>query len=272
MPEISFIGAGNIATCLINGLVRQGYAPSSLHASDPGEQAIGALLVLHPEINAHTGNVDAAMGRDVVVVCVKPGIVRGVCEEIAPVVADAQVISVAAGVPLRSVSTWLGAGVAVTRCMPNTPIQIGQGMSVLCANDLVSDAQREAADKIFSSVGDTMWLESDRLMDLATAVSGSGPAYLFRIMEALIRGACQLGLPENAARRLITQTTLGSAALAARKDDLAALRKSVTSKGGTTERGLLALQEADIDSVFLRVLQNAYDKARELSTANRADP
>lgn len=276
MPRIAFIGAGNIATCLINGLIKQGHAPDRLCASNRDAGARTVLHNRHPGINVFADNTTAIAGCDIIVISVKPGDVRDVCHEIADTVADAAarnapflVISVAAGVPLSSLTAWLGNETAIVRCMPNTPVKVGQGMCALCAGEQVSDKQRELATKIFSSVGDVLWLDNDSLMDAATAVSGSGPAYLFRIMEALIRGAQEIGLSPEVAHKLVTQTMLGAAHLAAHDDNLAALREGVTSKGGTTESGLRALQDADIDAIFSRVLKKAHAKAREISTANK---
>lgn len=267
MANISFIGAGNLAASLVQGLVERGFDASALALADADAAKAESLAAKHPGVAVRASNHEAAADCEVLVACVKPGDVRGVCEEVGEVLRarSGLLVSVAAGVSCAMLSKWTRNPPPLVRCMPNTPVAVGLGMSVLYAGAGVSRAHRELAESIFAAVGDTAWIEDETLMDPVTAVSGSGPAYFFRVMEALVRGAVALGIDPPAARKLVVQTALGAAALAHREDDLAALREKVTSKGGTTECAVEVLEQSDIDGTFERALTSAARRSREIS-------
>lgn len=271
-PRIAFIGAGAIAGSLANGLLAAGRDPATLTASDRGRDTLARFVAERPGIDACAANADAAARADIVVVCVKPPAVRGVCEELAATLAarPATLVSVAAGVPLAAVSAWAGGAPAV-RCMPNTPASARAGMSVLCADPRIGADQRAAVEEVFRAVGETLWLDDETLMSAATALSGSGPAYFFRVIEALEAAGRKLGLDAATARRLATQTAYGSGQLARNAaEDARALRRRVTSKHGVTERGVESLEAAGIDDMFAKALDAARDRADEIERETAA--
>lgn len=266
MSGVGFIGGGQIASCLIKGLLADGASAATLAVAERDARAREALSARHPGLSVCERAEDAVARCDTVIVCVKPDAVRAACSEArAALGADSHLlISVAAGVTLGALREWTRPDLPIVRCMPNTPAQVRCAMSVLCANDKVSDARRKIATSVFSAVGKTWWLEDETLMDLVTAVSGGGPAYLFRVMEAFERAAVAQGMPADMAHALVAQTILGGAHLAAGDTPLATLRESVTSKGGVTERGLAELDAADIDALFARLLDAARARAEAL--------
>lgn len=266
MGGVAFIGGGRIASCIVAGLLDADEAAPLTVAERDGARR-QALGVEHPDLRLCERAGDAAVAQcDTVVLCVKPGAARAACEEVAARLdADRHLlISVVAGVTLGSLREWTHATLPVVRCMPNTPAQIRRAMSVLCANDKTSGEQRAAATKVFSAVGATLWLEDEAMLDLVTAVSGAGPAYLFRLMEAFEKAAVARGMPAAVAHELVAQTFVGAAHLALGDTPLASLRESVSSPGGVTERGLAALEAADIDAVFEAALEAAHTRSREL--------
>ena len=273
MTDISFIGTGNLTAALVRGLVGRGFEPSTLAVTDLDANKAQALAREHPGLVVHASNREAAMHCKTLILCVKPDAVRGVCEDLVPALESPKskwplLVSVAAGVTLKMLARWTGKTEALVRVMPNTPIAVGRGMSVLCADANVTQAQRDPVEAIFAAVGRTAWIEDETLMDTVTALSGSGPAYFFRVIEALERGAIALGLDAATARKLATQTALGAATLA-RPDnatpDPRTLREAVTSPGGTTERALAALEQADVDAMFKTALEVAAERSREIS-------
>ena len=206
---------------------------------------------------------------DVVVLAVKPQVVRQVAEELAETIRKRQplVISIAAGIRCDSLQTWLGGDVALVRSMPNTPALIQSAASVLYATPQVNASQREKAESLLRAVGLTQWVDDEALMDAVTALSGSGPAYFFLVMEAMEDAAKTLGLPEETARLLTLQTAFGAARMALESSDSSAtLRSKVTSPGGTTERAVAVLEEGGIRALFQRTLAAARDRSIEIST------
>ncbi|MGD2117082.1 MAG: pyrroline-5-carboxylate reductase [Chromatiales bacterium] len=263
---IAFIGAGNMASALINGLLSDGYAADNIIASDQLEekrQTLAASGVLTTD-----SNLDAVEKADVVVLAVKPQVLQQVCEEIRPAVEQCQplVVSIAAGIREASLQQWLGEQTAIVRCMPNTPAMIQAGATVLHANPQASDEQKDQAESILRAVGVTRWLDSEALIDTATAVSGSGPAYFFLIMEAMESAAIELGLPQETAHLLTLQTALGAARMAMESDDDAAeLRRKVTSPGGTTEAAINHMLDQDLPGLFAQAINKAKQRSEELS-------
>ncbi len=267
MANISFIGAGNLAASLVQGLVERGFDAGALTVADADAAKAESLARKYPGVTVRASNREAAADCEALVACVKPGDMRSVCEEVGPVLQarSGLLVSVAAGVSCALVARWVRNPPPLVRCMPNTPVAVGLGMSVLYAGVGASRAHRDLAESVFAAVGDTAWIEDETLMDSVTAVSGSGPAYFFRVMEALVRGAVALGIDPAAARKLVVQTALGASMLAHRSADLKALREKVTSKGGTTECAVESLEQSGIDETFERALTSAARRSREIS-------
>ena len=273
MGNISFIGAGKLAGNLIRGLTEHGFDTSSLAVADRVPAQTKTLAARHPGLAVHASN-QAAADCDVLIACVKPEDLREVCRNIAePLQARAAVfVSVAAGATLEILAKWTSRTLPTVRCMPNTPVAVGCGMTVLCANASVSRTQRETVEYIFASVGEVAWIENEAVMDLVTALSGSGPAYFFRVIESLAQAATALGMDAAMANKLAVQTALGAATLAQHSEnDVATLRAAVTSKGGTTERALAALDQNGVDQMFERALSAAAARSREISATLDSD-
>ncbi len=274
MPKVAFLGAGNIARCLVDGLTAGGLEAGSFRVSDPDAGRLAKLAARHPGLATATSNRDAVEDCDVAFACVKPDAVQAVCRDVSGVLArrGAPLVSVAAGVPLALLDAWSGARLAIIRCMPNTPVAAARGVAALCAGARVSQAQRDEVEALLGTAATTVWLDDETQMNLVTALSGSGPAYFFRVTEAFADAAARLGLEAHAARRLAVGTFRGAAALTdAAGGDVAALRRQVTSPGGTTERGLAAMERAGIAELAEAVLAAATARAAEIA-ANVAAP
>lgn len=260
---IAFIGAGNMATSLINGLIAGGHPAGRIRVSDPvaaQRQRLEALGVA-----AFADNAGAIRDAAVVVLAVKPQVLGPVLGslELSP---HQLLLSIAAGVPLASLESWTSADQPVVRCMPNTPALLGAGITGLYANARVTPEQRAAADALLSSAGSTLWVEREALLDAVTAVSGSGPAYFFYLMETMIDAGVALGLDRAAATALTLETAWGAARMAREGSSSAAeLRANVTSPGGTTERALSILDAADTRSTIIQAIQGAAERARQLA-------
>ncbi len=264
---IAFIGGGNMATALVSGLVADGYEPRRIVVSDSDPEKL-SMLAARFGIRSASDNLDAAGDADVVILAVKPQVIEAVARELAPLLQRRRplVISIAAGVTEGHLRHWLGDGIPLVRTMPNTPAMLQAGATVLHASDDVSDEQRSLAESILRAVGLTLWVEEEAMMDAVTALSGSGPAYFFLVMEALEEAGRELGLPAESARLLTLQTALGAARMAIESSDgPAVLRERVTSPGGTTERALGILDEGGIRELFRQALTGARDRSRELS-------
>jgi pyrroline-5-carboxylate reductase len=258
--HISFIGGGNMARAIIQGLNNNGFAMQAitvleLDASKRAELAAEFQLQV-------TDSYADLVNSDVIILAVKPQQLQAVCSQLVPVLQSQLVISIAAGVRTIDIARWLNAYSAIVRVMPNTPAQIQAGISALYALAGVSALQREQASSILAAVGQTLWLEDETKMDAVTAISGSGPAYVFYLIEALEEAAIGLGLKPEDARLLAIQTFAGASALAAHSSvDIKTLRAQVTSKGGTTEQGILALEAADIKTAMRQAAQAAAAKS-----------
>ena len=266
-PEIAFIGGGNMARSLIGGLVARGAAPASIAASEP--QA-GPRDALARDFGIRTGvdNATIAGGARVVVLAVKPQVMGEVCRGIAAALAGrgATVVSIAAGVSLAQFDRWLGPGQAVVRAMPNTPALLGCGISGLVANAAAAAADRAAAEAVLSPAGPVVWIPDESLMDAVTAVSGSGPAYFFLLMESMQAATERQGLPADVAAALVRQTALGAARMAAEGTETPArLRERVTSPGGTTQAALEAFEAGGFRSLVDAAIARATRRGRELS-------
>lgn len=265
--SIAFIGAGNMATSLIGGLVADGYDPKSIIASDPDGGKL-ADLSARLGIQSAADNSTAIQQADVVVLAVKPQVLERICDEIRDAVQQRQplLVSIAAGIREADMQAWLGGNIALVRTMPNTPAMLQAGATVLHAGSGVSEAQRDLAESILRAVGVTRWVDNEALMNIATALSGSGPAYFFLVMEAMETAAISNGLPADTARLLTIQTALGAARMAIESSDgPATLRQKVTSPGGTTERALSILEQGNLRSLFEEAISGACERSRELS-------
>ncbi|MGH8514301.1 MAG: pyrroline-5-carboxylate reductase, partial [Gammaproteobacteria bacterium] len=231
---IALIGCGNMGRCLLSGLIANGCSIQRLRVSDVSADRLRLITNRFP-ISTSTDNTRIVQGADVVVLAVKPEVMKTVATTLAAAIGRQRplVISIAAGITTRSLSQWLGLEVAIVRAMPNTPALVGSGAAALFANEFVQEQQREIAEFVLRAVGLTVWLDEETLMDAVTAVSGSGPAYFFLLMELVERSAIGMGLPRDLARLLTLQTAFGAAKMALEASvDTATLRNQVTSPGG----------------------------------------
>ncbi len=264
---ITFIGGGNMARSLIGGLLADGADPARIRVADPDPARREGLAALGP-VRVFADNLEAAAGAAVLVFAVKPQVLHGVAQTLAAAVAREHplVVSIAAGIRSADLDRWLGGGAAVVRAMPNTPALVRSGATALYANAAVDAAGRDRAESILRAVGITLWLEDEALMDAVTALSGSGPAYFFLVMEALEAAATSLGLAPATARMLTLETAIGAARVALESDeDVAGLRRRVTSPGGTTEAAVAVLEQAGLREQFRRALVAARDRSRALA-------
>jgi pyrroline-5-carboxylate reductase len=264
---IAFLGGGNMARSLIGGLIANGIDPDRLRVADPHAEAREALAASFA-VHTSEDNSQALIGADVVVLAIKPQVVRRVAEQIAEAVGQSRplIISIVAGIRTPDIDRWLGGGHAIVRCMPNTPALVRSGMTGLFANPVVSKAQRDTAESILRAVGATLWVDGEAALDAVTAVSGSGPAYFFLFAEALEAAAQELGLEAEAARLLSLQTAFGAAKLALESSEtVGELRRRVTSPGGTTERAVAELESGDLKGLVQRAARAAEQRARELA-------
>jgi pyrroline-5-carboxylate reductase len=267
---ITFIGAGNMARSLIVGLL-QDQSNVVLRVADPDQRQLDAIRQHWPTVFTTTDNQEAMQGTDVVILAVKPQVMREVVEGLAEQAQRCHplIISVAAGIREAAINRWLGGNLPVVRCMPNTPALVQAGATGLYANAQVSEAQRSIAESILRAVGIALWFNEESSLDAITAVSGSGPAYFFLVMEAMQAAAEQLGIPAEDAHLLVVQTALGAARLALESNDPPAeLRRKVTSKGGTTEAALKVLNDGGLPELFGKALLAANNRSQELAAAN----
>ncbi|WP_153109590.1 pyrroline-5-carboxylate reductase [Propionivibrio limicola] len=244
--RITFLGGGNMTTALIGGLLNHGSQPASISVIEISAEK-RALLEKNYGINVFDGADAAALACDAIVLAVKPQQMREACQSLQRHLRDQLVISIAAGLRLTDLSRWLGGHEKLVRTMPNTPSLISAGMTGLFAPPSVSEAERLGAERIMQAVGRTVWVNEEAQINAVTAISGSGPAYVFLFIEALQEAAAELGLSPKQARQLSIETFLGAAKLAAQSDEPASvLRERVTSKGGTTEAALSKMAEAGV--------------------------
>ena len=265
--KITFIGGGNMARSLIGGLVATGISNKDISVSEP-KADLRETLTKDFGVNALEENASAVMGANVIVLAVKPQILQEVVTPLGSLVAEARplLISVAAGVTCSSIERWIGGDPALIRVMPNTPALIGAGISALYANSNVGVDQRALAEKIVTAVGKTVWIEEESLMDAVTAVSGSGPAYFFYVMQAIHDAAVREGLDTETARVLSLETALGAARLAlASTEDPGKLQKQVTSPGGTTEAAIKILDDSGVRDTLQQAVSAARARGGELA-------
>ncbi len=262
--NILFIGGGNMAAAIIGGLVGQGRPASTLQAVDVLPEA-RARLERQFGIRTSADAAAAAAGADCIVLAVKPQQMREVAAALAPALKGQLVISIAAGIRGSDLARWLGGHAAIVRAMPNTPALVAAGITGLHALPGVSARQRGDAESVLAAVGGTFWVDEESALDAVTAVSGSGPAYVFYFIEALEQAGLELGLPAEIARQSALETFAGAVKLAGTGDaDPATLRARVTSKGGTTERAIGALDAAGVRAAFVRAVRAAAERSAEM--------
>ncbi|WP_148252562.1 pyrroline-5-carboxylate reductase [Aidingimonas lacisalsi] len=265
--QVTFIGAGNMASAILGGMIDGGYPPQAITATSPSEAYLEPLQKKFA-IRTLTDNRTAVADADVVVLAVKPQIMQDVCTDLRDTVQARRplIVSVAAGLPAEALERWLGGNLPIVRCMPNTPSLVGSGACGLFANQHVSDDQRALASTLLDSVGLVEWVEDESLLDAVTAISGSGPAYFFLIFEALEAAGVRLGLPLESARRLALQTAAGAAHMAQQSDQSPEqLKRNVMSPGGTTEQAIYSLEDAGLRQAFLEATDACAKRAREMA-------
>lgn len=256
-----------MARSLIGGLISDGFDPSHIHVSDHEPLGLQALADQYP-VHIYSSNIEAAKVCNVLILAVKPQQLQSVVRQLAPHWrANTLLISIAAGIRIGDIARWLGQEqAAIVRAMPNTPSLVQAGASALTANAFVSSQQHELAESILRAVGLTLWVHGEAKMDAVTALSGSGPAYFFLVMEAMESAATEMGLDAESARLLCLQTAFGAAKMALESNETTkTLRERVTSPGGTTERALDVLEDGGLRSLFENALVAAALRARELA-------
>jgi len=265
-PKMVFIGgAGNMAGAVIGGLVSSGYPADKIIATGRNEQKL-ADFAARTGVQVRTDNA-AVADTDVLVLSVKPQMMKGLCESLASIVSERKplVITLAAGIPLAAYQRWLGAGVPIVRAMPNTPALVGTGVTGLYAGEGVSEAQKQIATQMAKAVGIAHWVEEESGIDLVTAVSGSGSAYYFQFMESMIDAAEKAGMRRADAERLTLQTALGAAKLAVASDvDVARLKRNVMSPNGTTERAIQRFLSGGLPELVEQAMRDCAERAAEM--------
>lgn len=259
-----------MAKAIIGGLKANGFAMQAITVIEPDGAKRAQLSADYDVQNADTyvAKVSSKDAGEIILLAVKPQQLQAVCQQLAPKLTTQLIISIAAGIRSADIARWLNGYTAIVRVMPNTPAQIQAGVSALYATPQVSTTQRAQATEILNAVGLTLWLEDESKMDAITAISGSGPAYVFYFIEALTEAAVALGLQPEEANQLALETFAGASLLAKQSaDDVKTLRAQVTSKGGTTEQGILALETANIKHTVLQAAMAAAEKSRTLGDA-----
>lgn len=263
LPTIAFIGGGNMASAIMGGLIRQGHAAGNIEVVEPYEPTRAALLQSYG-ITAQAAPTAALQRAQIVVWAVKPQTFKDAAAQTRAHTQQALHLSVAAGIRSDSIAQWLGSE-RIVRTMPNTPALVGKGVSALYARPAVNAAERQRVEAILAGTGDVLWVDTEKQLDAVTALSGSGPAYVFYVMEAMTRAGTAMGLSAEQAHQLAVGTFVGASELARRSDEPpAVLRERVTSKGGTTYAALTSLEHDAVGDAFVRAMQAAERRAQEL--------
>ena len=268
--NIAFIGGGNMARSLVGGLVARGHAPTAIRVAEPVEP-LRAALAADFGVGVFADGAEAVEGAGTWVLATKPQVLRQVCESLAHVAQRGRplVVSIAAGITAAQLERWLGGDVPVVRAMPNTPALLGAGVTGLFASGSVDAAGRALAERLLAAAGDTVWIDDEALMDAVTAVSGSGPAYVFLLAEAMTAAAIAEGLPDGAARTLALQTIAGAARMLTESGvDAAELRRRVTSPNGTTQAALDTFEAGGFRALVANAIHAARLRGAELAAAN----
>lgn len=261
--KIVYVGGGNMAAALIGGWLKSGGSASDIAVIEINADRRDELVRLYA-VAAHAQPNAAVAGADLIVLAVKPQQMHAACLALRPFLGAATVLSIAAGIRTAELTRWLGT-TRIVRAMPNTPALVGQGITGLAALPSVPDANRDQVEAILKSAGPVVWLDREDQLDAVTALSGSGPAYVFYVIEAMMQAGHELGLNETQARQLAVQTVIGAGHLASRSGEpVSLLRERVTSKGGTTAAGLDALAQAGVGDAIVRAIHAAHRRAIEL--------
>ncbi|TVT34271.1 pyrroline-5-carboxylate reductase [Marinobacter vinifirmus] len=264
---ISFIGAGNMASAIIGGMLDNGYQAGNIWVSAPDDSHLQALRDRFG-VSVTTDNRYCAQQADMVVLAVKPQVMAEVCRDIAPVVQNTRplMVSIAAGLGSDTLDSWLGGGLPLVRVMPNTPSLVGKGAAGLFANAAVTAEQKTMVQSVFESIGSALWVDDEEQLHGVTALSGSGPAYFFLMLEALEAAATEAGIAPETARELAIQTMAGAAEMAARSEhDPAQLKRNVMSPGGTTERAINTFEDGGMRDLVQKAYNAAFERSQEMS-------
>ena len=266
--NIAFIGAGNMTQSIVGGMCKSGYPADRVWVSNP---SAGKLEKMKAELGVNTShdNLEVVNAADAIVLSVKPQLMADVCAHLKEHVdnlSDKLIITIAAGIRMPKYKQYLGDDINIIRVMPNTPSLVGQGMSGLVADDGVNEQDKNYVTEAFNGVGDTLWVEDEDQLDILGAVAGSGPAYFFEFMDSLAKGAVELGFDPEKARAMVQQTCLGAAQMAKESDlSLEDLRKQVTSKGGSTAKGVEVYQERDLHGISADAVKAAVNRNQEMA-------
>jgi pyrroline-5-carboxylate reductase len=268
--NIGFIGAGNMAKAMITGLIQGGFPNAQLWVSNPETGALDFLKITH-QVHTTQNNSELANHADVLIFAVKPDVLKSVVLELQPLIFEKKplFISIAAGISTESIYHWLGDAqhkIQLIRAMPNTPALINQAITGVFSPNALSKTDLNLTETILSAIGSYVWLTQENWLDIVTGLSGSGPAFIFYILEAMISQAVNMGLPESIAKELMLKTCLGSASLALKTNqNLALLRQNVTSKGGTTFAGLQTAESLGLAQTIQNMIAAAVERAKEIS-------
>ncbi len=266
-PTISFIGAGNMASAIIGGMLASGFEAGNIWVSAPDDPHLQSIRKRFG-VSVTTDNRYCAQQGDLVILAVKPQVMADVCRDIAPVAQNTRplMVSIAAGLTADTLDQWLGGGLPLVRVMPNTPSLVGKGAAGLFANEQVTDKQKALVETIFASIGSALWVDQESLLHGVTALSGSGPAYFFLMLEALESAASQAGIAPETARQLAIQTMAGAAEMAAHSEhDPAQLKRNVMSPGGTTEQAINAFESGGLRELVEQAFKAAYHRSEEMA-------
>ncbi len=263
---IGFIGAGNMAYAIISGLINNGISANQIKISDTNKTLL-SLRKTEFNLEVFTDNIKLANACNVVVLAVKPQILSTVCHQLKGLLkANTLIISIVAGVRASDINRWLGANNAIVRSMPNTPALLNQGITGLFANNFVTDNQKKLATDILNSVGESIWVDEENMLDAVTALSGSGPAYFFLMIESMAKAGVALGLDKKTAQKLSIKTALGASMMAdTSENSIRKLRKKVTSPNGTTQAAIESFQDQDFDTIIYNAMCAAFDRSGELA-------
>ena len=269
---IGFIGAGNMAHALVSGLLGNKFLAKNIRLSDKDE----ILLSQRQEefgVEIFTDNTQLTAQCEVIILAVKPQMLSNICKEIqAHIEHKPLIISIVAGAKSDDINRWLGRNVPIIRTMPNTPALLGNGATGIVANKMVNKQQKDLAEQIFNVVGQCCWVANEEMLDAVTALSGSGPAYFFLMIESMSNAGIALGLDKETAEKLSIQTALGASMMANQDQESARqLRNKVTSKNGTTQAAIESFQEQNFESIVSRAMRVAFDRAREIGFELGAD-
>ena len=263
---IGFIGAGNMAYALIKGLLNNGFDANQINISDPNEELLQSRES-ELKVTTYSDNTSLLSNSDIIFFAVKPQVLSSVCLELKGVVKSKHLfVSIVAGIRSSDINRWLGGNFALIRTMPNTPALFQTGVTGLFANELVNNEQKSLVSSILSSVGECFWVNEEKLIDAITAISGSGPAYFFLLMQSMTQAGMALGLDEETANSLSIQTAYGASLMANKTGkDSRTLRAEVTSPNGTTQSAIESFQDQNFEGIVANATRAAYDRARELS-------